>query len=299
MIEIKNLNVSFQNPKGIIHVIKDLTIDIKEKNITAILGETGSGKSVLASAILGILPPYAEISGKIFISGTPVEKCRMQQDFYGKLFGCIPQSPSEALSPTHKIKTQFQHTISSPDSTNIAIRLLANFGFEHPEKILEMYPGELSGGMLQRILAALTISTKPKWLIADEPTKGLDPDSLEDTYEIFQDLYNLYQTGMILITHDLLFAKKIAHQIAILYDGNVVELGENILENPLHPYSQGFLKSLPEFGFQIMEGMAPGSFEKSSGCGFLPRCKYATQKCQFSPPMVEIQGRKVRCHLYG
>lgn len=298
-IKIKNLNVGFKNKLGVVPAIKNLSLEIHSGSCTGILGESGSGKSVLAMALLNLLPPYIVKEGDIFIGSTNVLELQKKKDFYGKEFAFIPQSPSEALSPLMSIQKQFQHTIKDGGYMALASKILSKLGFSKPSTILSSYPYELSGGMLQRVLASLSTANIPNWLIADEPTKGLDEKTLSTCYSLFKNLHTEQKVNMIVITHDILFAKYLCNEIVIMYDGQVVEYGENVLEEPYHPYTKGFIMSLPENGFQPMEGMAPGPYDVVKGCSFFDRCPYKKERCGLEvPKLYEYKNRKVKCFLY-
>ena len=302
-IYIENLEVDFTLKNTRIKVLRGLDLNIEEGAITGILGESGSGKSVLANSILNLLPPYTKISGKILYKNKNLLTSHKEiPGFYGKEFGLIPQYPGESLNPSMTIFKQFTSSnrkLSSKEVRDLTQTLLTYMGFDKPHKILTSYPYELSGGMQQRVLCALTLSSSPKWILADEPTKGLDDEVKNIVIDNLKKVKNYNQASMILITHDLEVAQELCDKIVILYGGNVMEYGQNILENPKHPYTQDFIHSLPIHGFQTMKGMAPGPQESIIGCPYRPRCSSAMEICkQKIPPIFHKNARKIRCFLY-
>lgn len=303
-IEIRNLIVDFKTKDGIVKTLRGLDLTIKESEITGVIGESGSGKSVMANCILNLLPDYAIIQGEILYKEKNLLKdIKNIENFYGKEFGLIPQYPGESLNPSMSIFSQFKSTnrrIKSKNVRKTAKRLLEYMGFENSEEILNLYPHELSGGMQQRVLCSLTLSTSPKWIIADEPTKGLDEDVKNVVIENLKKVKAYSDSSMLIITHDIEVARDLCSEIAIMYAGNVVEIGENVIENPLHPYTKAFINSLPIHGFNVMDGLAPGPYEEIKGCSFYSRCKKKMKICSDEiPDLYEIDSRKVRCFLYA
>lgn len=303
-IEIKNLKVDFKTKNGKVKTLRGLDLVIEEAVITGIIGESGSGKSVMANSILNLLPDYAISQGEIIYKDINLLKDQKNiKNFYGKEFGLIPQYPGESLNPSMTILKQFKSTNRKMPMKDVKIsakKLLEYMGFENSEKILKLYPHELSGGMQQRVLCALTISTSPKWIIADEPTKGLDEDVKNVVLENLRKVKTYNNSSMLIISHDIEVAKDLCNQLAIMYAGNVVEIGENVIENPLHPYTKAFINSLPNRGFHVMEGIAPGPYEEIKGCSFYSRCKDRKEICsRKNPKLYEKDSRKVRCFLYA
>lgn len=299
VIDIKKLDISFRNQYGLVPAVKNVSFKIKPKLVTGIIGESGSGKSVLAMGLLDLLPNYVVKDEEIYIGNENIKYLREKPGFHGNYFGLIPQNAGEALSMSLKISQQFKDTLKKKDYRDTAKNILSKLNFKDIDRVLNSYPHELSGGMLQRVLSSITMSGLPKWLIADEPTKGLDEISLKLTYELFKKIKEEYSMSMIIITHDLRFAEYICDELVIMYDGQVIEQGENILKSPKHPYTQGFLMSLPENGFQAMEGVAPGPYDEIRGCSFYSRCPYKMEKCQDRiPDLYSLEGRKVKCFLY-
>lgn len=298
-IDIKKLDISFENTNGLVRAVKEVAIKIYPNKVTTIIGESGSGKSVLAMGILGLLPKYTKIDEEIYIGNRTIKSLRKTNGFYGSYFGLIPQSPGQVLSPSLKIIRQFEDTVKKPTYRDLALKILKDFDFKDPERVLSSYPYQLSGGMAQRVVSAISLSSQPKWLIADEPTKGLDKETLRATYDLYLKIKENF-SSMLIITHDIDFARIISDEIIVMYDGQVIEQGQGLLEEPYHPYTQGFLLSLPENGFQPMEGIAPGPYDQIKGCSFYNRCPQRLDICKNKvPELYTSKGRKVKCFLYA
>ncbi|MEM5817505.1 MAG: oligopeptide/dipeptide ABC transporter ATP-binding protein, partial [Desulfitobacterium hafniense] len=174
------------------------------------------------------------------------------------------------------------------------------FGFADPKRIMAAYPFELSGGMQQRVLCALGISCTPRWVLADEPTKGLDLALREQVYENLLKVKEQGVEGMLIITHDLVLAETLCDGVAVMYSGEIVEWGQNSLREPLHPYTQAFLESLPGKGMKPLPGAPPAPWDHPPGCKFAPRCAQCTARCTTERPGVYVrEGKMVRCFLYA
>lgn len=261
----------------------------------------------MAQAILGQLPDYVYKSGQILYKGIDImqAEAKMLRSMYGQEIGFIPQNPSNSFNPVKKIKSHFLSCMSvmkknSLKNKQIIVELLKLFGFEDVDRILAAYPFELSGGMQQRVLCAMGICCQPSWVLADEPTKGLDQELSE---QVLTNLLKIKASGvnsMLIITHDLNLAKKICDVVMVMYAGQIVEQNNNIFVNPLHPYTQAFFASLPENGFQPMRGLPPSTVGYISGCKFANRCSYVQNRCYTeSPKEYEVDGNKVRCFCYA
>lgn len=303
MIEIKGLRVAFQLPDSEVCAVDGVNIVLPDGKITGIIGESGCGKSVLGLALLGLLPPYAAVEGEILLNGEPLTLKRARSRL-GIEIGLIPQNPAESLNPARTISFHLKEALlpmrlSQKEAKERSISLLRKFGFPKSERILRAYPHELSGGMQQRVLCAIGSACSPKWILADEPTKGLDRDLRDQVQDTLRSLKEYSVESMLVITHDLPLTYGLCDSIAVMYAGQVVEMGEGVLEEPLHPYTRAFLNALPENGFQPLTGIAPRSGERLPGCPFAPRCPHALAHCRRAcPNNVLINGRMVRCFLY-
>ena len=302
LLEVNNLSISFtQYVQGLKRhdtgVISDLTIDVNESEIVAVLGSSGSGKSLLAHSILGILPYNAHVTGEIKYKGNVLDQ-EMKEKLRGKEICLIPQSVN-FLDPLMKVSEQaIGECKDENEHKEKQIRqreIFSKYGLD--ESVDDLYPFELSGGMARKVLLSTALIGNPDLLIADEPTPGLDAKSVEET---IQDIKNLKENGhgVLLITHEIDVALKTADRIAIFYSGYVIEINnvENFknADNVLHPYTKALINSLPRNGFKLTEGVQP--LGKVSGCPYYDNCPIRLDKCENNKPeLVEHDGVMIRC----
>jgi len=302
LLEVNNLSISFtQYVQGLNRhdskVISDLTIDIGEGEIVAVLGSSGSGKSLLAHSILGILPYNSNVTGEIKYEGQILNQ-ELKEELRGDEICLIPQSVN-FLDPLMKVSEQAIGECKDEnehDEKKIRQReIFSKYGLD--ESVDDLYPFELSGGMARKVLLSTALIGDPKLLIADEPTPGLDRQSVRETIE---DIKNLRENGkgVLLITHEIDVALKTADRIAIFYSGYVIEI--NTVENfknadkVLHPYSKALINSLPRNGFKLTEGVQP--LEDLPGCPYYENCPIRLEKCgKEKPELVEHDGVMIRC----
>lgn len=306
-IVLQDATVHFAVSSGSVKAVDHVFASFRSGQISGLIGESGCGKSVLGLAILGLLPSYAQVSGDIFYDGINIVKASQQQlrTLRGREIGLIPQNPGDSLNPVRRIGVQLDEALMIVEKNLKNRRLkadsiLRSFGFTEPERVLRSYPFELSGGMQQRILCAIGISCSPDWVLADEPTKGLDRDLRQQVYETLFSMRQQGVEGMIVITHDLVLAEKLCDCVAVMYSGEILEMGQDVLKTPLHPYTQAFLDSLPQNGMKPMPGRPPQPGEIFTGCKFEPRCRHRTRRCLAEKPdSYELGDRMVRCFLYA
>ena len=303
-IQVQNLYVYFPVEQGMVKAVDGISIDFVWGQFTAIIGESGCGKSVLGQALLNILPGYVRQKGSILYQGCDILRGGLPDKFYGQEFGIVPQNPGDSLSSTRKIIKQMQDILDvngvSDGDNAIKIKWLQFFGLADTSRILEAYPYELSGGMQQRVLCAMSCMCQPKWILADEPTKGLDERVCGVVYENLQKIKAAANCGMVIITHDLKLARDVCDRVAVMYSGQILEAGRDIFERPLHPYTKAFMASLSQNGFQPMAGTAPSPSDNLVGCKFAPRCPYASERClKQTPQMYKAGDTMVRCFLYA
>lgn len=305
LLEIKNLSISFtQYIKGLeqreLKVISDLTMDIHDHEILAVLGASGSGKSLLAHAILGILPENANVSGTIKYKHQELTPT-LQEKLRGKNISLIPQSVNY-LNPLMKVKEQAIGYIEDENQKKLMLekqrKIFEKYGLS--EKVDEMYPFQLSGGMARKVLISTALLNSPDTIIADEPTPGLDEEAVNETIRDLIELKN-NGVGMLLITHDILTAIKASDKIAIIYLGYVIEITktENFLtgKNLLHPYTRALYDALPENEFKLTLGHQPSYTEIQKGCPYNENCPYKTEECINTPPKLEqVNDTQVRCY---
>lgn len=304
-IKVDRLSISFPTKNGLVSAVSDVTAVFKWGRFTAIIGESGCGKSVLGQAILGILPGYANANGAIWyrgrnIVGSPIEISH----YYGKEISVVPQNPGDAMNPVRKIGKQFEDILEAvgirDPENKLKQKWLRFFGLEDISRILMAYPYELSGGMQQRVLCGMSMCCSPKWILADEPTKGLDETVGKVVKNNLLKVKQEGSCGMIIITHDIELAKDLCDTVAVMYAGQILEMGSHIFDHPLHPYTQGFLQSLPQNGFIPMKGKTPMPGEKIPGCRFAARCPYVNSSCTKKvPSMKRVKDTDVRCIRYA
>ena len=222
--------------------------------VTAIIGESGSGKSTLGQALFGALPAGAAVHGQVLFGAADVTALgqeELRSKYWGKCWGIVPQLPREALSPVHRIGRQMadvRRGAGQPawDEAQYAA-LLARFGFDDPQRVLRSYPHELSGGMLQRVLCAMADAGEPEWVLADEPTKGLDPAVWQMAADNLRRLSERAGVSLLLITHDIPLARQLADHVIVMQKGRIVEQGRDVWEHPVHPYTKAYFKAQPQF----------------------------------------------------
>lgn len=300
LLEIHDLSVSFRMYDSALEqrqlqVISDLHLTVRPGEIVAVAGSSGSGKSLLASAILGILPGNATVRGHLHYKGQELTP-QMQAKLRGTEIALVPQSVA-FLDPLMKVGRQVDGH-RKPYPVGKRRELFRRFGL--PEKTEKLYPFQLSGGMARRVLVSTALIADAQLIIADEPTPGM---SLEQALEALQMFRELAQEGkaVILITHDIDLAFQFADRVAVFYAGTTVETAPvaDFLAGPealRHPYSQALWRALPQNGFQPIEGFQPYAGNLPQGCLFHPRCPYATEECRTRiPESREVRGGEVRC----
>lgn len=316
LLSLRNLNVGFLVGRKLIHIIRDLNLDIMPSTVVCIVGETGCGKSVTATAALHLLPDNAQVTGSILFKG--VEVGTMDDADFRHLRGSqlmnIPQNPNTALDPLMRVGPQVAEctdALARSENDRMGrkerkahvkeevVRLFGRLKLPEPESTYRRYPSELSGGMNQRVLISMGAITHPDLLVVDEPTKAIDWSLRRNVLEMLQNLRAETSCAMMLITHDIPLARLIADRVAVIYAGRIVEQGsgDEVLYRPLHPYTRGLLGSLPENGFKAMDGFMPSFDELPEGCSFWPRCPYADDACKLGlPPEYRVGERVAYCH---
>ncbi|WP_340015933.1 ABC transporter ATP-binding protein [Paenibacillus sp. FSL K6-1318] len=312
LLDIEGVSVSFRRARGWFgheqtYVIQNLDLSVNEGEIVAVVGASGSGKSVLAQAIMGILPANARLEGRISYSGEPLTSER-QLHLRGDELMLIPQSVSY-LDPLMKVGRQVQPVtrnsgrkrgfITRSHMKKTEQELTERYHL--PRGTVGKYPFELSGGMARRVLMATATSGQPKLIIADEPTPGIHPEVLAETMKQFRELAN-QGVGILWITHDVTTALTAADRIAVFYAGANVETAQvhdftGNGERLRHPYTKALWNALPQNGFQPLPGSQPlAGQEITTGCSFAPRCSAATAACTRERPQLrKIRGGEVRC----
>ena len=305
LLEIEKLSISFtQYFKGLeqreLKVLSDLTMDVNDHEILAVLGSSGSGKSLLAHAILGILPSNANIGGSIRYNGKEMDD-ELKEELRGDKISFIPQSVNN-LNPLMKVKDQAIGLVKDEaDREKLSKKQREIFNqYNLSEKVDDMYPFQLSGGMARKVLISTALLNDPEIIIADEPTPGLDEAAVEET---INNLIELKEKGigMILITHDIYTAINTSDRIAILYLGYVIEITDTknfsgTGEKLLHPYTRSLYKALPETDFELTEGHQPSYLHIPKGCPYHENCPRQVRECHYEiPELRELNGSVIRC----
>lgn len=300
ILSVKDLSVSFQMydnglEKYDLKVISNLTLDVRPGEIVAIAGSSGSGKSLLAHAVMGLLPENASISGEISYKGKVLSQ-KEKEALRGKEMALVPQSVSY-LDPLMKVGTQVRERKADKEIIKAQREIFRRFHLD--EKTEQLYPFQLSGGMARRVLVSTAVLSGAEVIIADEPTPGLDLEMALEALKIFRELSDEGK-AVILITHDIDLAFHIADRIAVFYAGTTVEIAaaKDFLEGVdalRHPYSKALWKALPQNGFEPIPGFQPYAKYLPKGCLFSPRCPHKTKECEENIPMREVRGGYVRC----
>jgi len=301
LLEIHDLSVSFRMyGRGLgqanLQVISDLYLTVYPKEVVAIAGSSGSGKSLLASAILGILPGNAVVGGHLHYKGQELTP-QLQGRLRGTKIALVPQSTA-FLDPLMKAGPQVDGH-QKPRPTEKRKRLFKRLGL--PDKTGGLYPFQLSGGMARRVLVSTALITDAELIIADEPTPGMELGQALEALKMFREMADGGR-AVILITHDIDLAFEFADRVAVFYAGTTVEVApasdfKNGPQGLRHPYSKALWRALPQNGFQPARGFQPYAANLPKGCLFAPRCPYRTGECTVKvPPMREVRGGEVRCY---
>lgn len=315
VLKIENLHVSFDSYAGEVHAVRGVTLDVKEGEVLAIVGESGCGKSVTAQTIMKLnpMPPARIKEGSITLCGRDIVAAseKEMQDIRGQEVSMIFQDPMTCMNPTMRVGKQLTETlvkkkkISRAEAEKEAVRLLKMVQIPNAEQRAKQYPHEFSGGMRQRAMIAMALACNPKLLIADEPTTALDVTIQAQIIQLMGKIKDETKTAIILITHDLGVVANLADKVAVMYAGKVVEKGtaRDIFYKPGHPYTKALLKSLSTIDTKKEEqlvsipGTPPDLYAPPQGCGFASRCEHCMKICQVNqPPVFEVgEGHTASC----
>jgi len=328
LIRIRDLDVRFHLKEGTVRAVNGVNMDILPNRTLGVVGESGCGKSITARAMLGILPPRGRIeSGSILLaprkaSEKPTEIAKLPKNgkeirkIRGADIAMIFQEPMTSLSPVHTVGNQIIEGIrlhqgaSKAEARNRAIEMLRLVGVPIPERRVDAYPHELSGGLRQRCMIAMALSCQPRLLVADEPTTALDVTIQAQILNLIERLQHELGMAVMMITHDLGVIAETADEVAVMYLGRIVEQShvENVFSNPKHPYTRGLLASIPRVGkgnqekLSSIPGSVPDPFTQPPGCPFHPRCvRCIPGVCTAGPPPATRHvgpDHLVACHLF-
>ena len=286
LLEVRALSVTMRGAS----LVRNVALALERGQCTALVGESGSGKTQTALALLGLSPPGAVVHADVAFEGVAVEPASLR----GRVV-YMPQDPLAALNPVLRIGTQLDETIRSRGSARTPSELLAAVGL--PASVTSAFAHELSGGMRQRALLALCLAASPRVLMVDEPTTALDASTRGQLVSLLHDLVTRDGLSVLLITHDLQVAERLAQHVAVMYAGEVVEVGQDVLTNPRHPYTRALLRARPSMTSGVLPtslaGHVPSPTERGRGCPFQPRCSLASARCRVEAPQL-VHG--VACH---
>ena len=313
LLDIQGLTAHFFTRSGVIKAVDNLSLRLGKGHVLGLVGESGCGKTVTALSILNLVPyPGKIVSGKIFFEGRdllqlPPDEIRAVR---GARIAMVFQEPMTALNPVFTVGNQIAEVLTAHDlatkqqARDQGIELLQSVGIPSPEKRVDEYPHQLSGGMRQRVMIAMAIACKPSLILADEPTTALDVTIQAHILELLARIQAEMGMAMMLVTHDLGLIAERAHEVAVMYAGRIVEQTETreLFANPQHPYTRGLLASIPTPGetgktrLRTIPGTVPRLYDLPQGCTFSPRCDIRTAKCVTEPELIEIKpGHLVRC----
>ena len=304
LLSVRGLSVRFRLPTEVVHAVTDAYFDVHAGECIALVGESGCGKSVTAHALLGLLPANAEVSGSARLSPAielvGASRRTLVQEIRGRRIGLIPQSPATHLTPVRTARSQLDevlrlHTASGRDPAGRADELALLAGLNPDD--LDRYPHELSGGMAQRVVTAVALAGDPDLLLADEPTASLDRDLVDAAMDQLRARCDEGR-AVLVVTHDLRAAQRVADTVAVMYASRLVEISpaDAFFDQPEHPYSRRLLDALPDRSFEPIPGLSPALTDLPAGCAFAPRCSEATGVCAGLPRVRSVGPVSVACH---
>ena len=322
LLDIRDLKTYFYTDDGIVRAVDGVSLSIAPQKTLGLVGESGCGKSITAFSTMRLIPsPPGKIEhGQILFHKDPESdpidltqlnpKGTQMRDIRGNDIAMIFQEPMTSLSPVHTVGNQIAEAIrlhqnaDKKEARERAIDALNKVRLPRPDRQVDAYPHELSGGMRQRAMIAMALSCNPSLLIADEPTTALDVTVQAQILDLMRHLQSDIGMAIMLITHDLGVVASMADYVAVMYLGKIVEYADTrtVFKNPRHPYTRGLLNSIPQVGQKRrlvpIEGTIPDPFEIPQGCAFAPRCPHAMDKCREEPQLLEIEsGHRVSCWL--
>ncbi|MEJ5315041.1 MAG: ABC transporter ATP-binding protein [Anaerolinea sp.] len=321
LLEVKNLKTYFFTEDGVVKAVDGVDFHVNQGEVLGLVGESGCGKSVTSLSIMRLLGvPGKVVDGEIYFAGQDLLKLPESEmvKMRGNRMSMIFQQPQSSLNPVFTVGDQvaevlmIHQNLGKEAAWNRAVELLAMVGIPDPARKAKAFPHEMSGGQAQRVMIAMALALAPELLIADEPTTALDVTIQAQILDLIQEMREKLGTSVILITHDLGIIAEMAHRVAVMYAGRIVEEAsvKELFENPLHPYTKGLIASIPILGkvtdrLEVIPGSVPNLINLPPGCRFAPRCRlreqYGLEICTHDEPeLVEVKpGHKVRCWLYA
>jgi oligopeptide/dipeptide ABC transporter ATP-binding protein len=314
LLQVEGLQTRFESKRGLVHAVNGVSFTVEEGQLVGVVGESGCGKSVTARSVLGLIQPPGKITGgSVKLDGRELVGAdrRLLREVRGGEIGFIPQNPFGALNPILSIERQFRNVIrthetgvSKAQARERALEMLRGVGIAGPERVLDGYAHQLSGGMAQRVVIAIALSLNPRMVIADEPTTGLDVTVQRQILDMVLSVLEANRRSMLLVTHDLGIVAQYCHRVIVMYAGKVVETGtvQEVFKHPAHPYTEALLGAVPRSGHDLvsLRGTVPNLVDYPTGCPFEARCAYAGVhgRADEAPELRELSpGRGVSCHL--
>ena len=312
LFEIDNLEITFDTKRGPLQAVRGVSLSIRKGESVGIVGESGSGKTVMSRAAMGLLRGRkVQRTGSVKIEGEELLTLSNEQirNFWGLRIAMIFQDPMTALNPVRKVGSQFAESLvkrmnmSKDEAAKRTLELLALVNMPEPEKAVQKYPHQLSGGMRQRVMIAMAIACDPELLFADEPTTALDVTVQAQVLELLSELRERLGMAMVIVTHDLGVVAGHTDKIAVMYGGEIVEMAStpDLFANTKMPYTEALMESIPRLDrkrgdrLPTIPGSPPDPIAARTGCGFAPRCRYATDKCRNEHPELTDAGNG---HMY-
>jgi peptide/nickel transport system ATP-binding protein len=317
LLQVCDLRVYFNTADGILRAVDGVSFEIGSGETLGLVGESGSGKSITAFSILRLVPapPGQYAGGSILFKGTDLLGLSERQisEVRGSQISIVFQEPTQSLNPIMTIGKQITEVIvkhrgaSKREAREVAIEMLGRVGLSSPEQRFRSYPHELSGGMIQRAMIAMSLVCRPQLLIADEPTTALDVTIQAQILELLADLQRELGMSVLIITHDMGVVAELSDRVAVMYAGKIVEYATvgDLFDQPMHPYTHGLLRALPRLTGEgtkqplpVIPGSVPSPLDYPQGCRFRPRCPLAQEICESEPPLREITpAHHSACHF--
>jgi peptide/nickel transport system ATP-binding protein len=315
LLEVRNLRIEFPTRRGTLLAVDDVSFSIAPGEVLGVVGESGAGKSLTGAAVIGLLEPPGRIArGEVKLAGLRIDSLPPDEmrKVRGREIGAIFQDPLTSLNPLYTVGQQLTETItthlhmSQQLARSRAIELLAATGIPAPERRVDHYPHQFSGGMRQRVVIALALAAEPKLVIADEPTTALDVSIQAQIIQLLKTLCREKRTAVMLITHDMGVIAETADRVAVMYAGRIAEIGPvaDVIHRPQHPYTSGLMGSIPSMEHETerlaqIEGSMPRLTEIPPGCAFHPRCERAFARCSRErPELMPASASQAACWLH-
>jgi len=315
LLSVRNLRVEFNTRRGTLVAVDDVSFDIAPGEVLGVVGESGAGKSITGTAIIGLLERPGRIAaGEVLLEGSRIDNLPPDQmrRIRGRRIGAIFQDPLTSLNPLYTVGRQITETIeqhlpmNGAQARSRAIELLGEVGIPAPERRIDHYPHQFSGGMRQRVVIALALCANPRLIIADEPTTALDVSIQAQIITLLKRLCRDHGTAIMLVTHDMGVIAETADRVAVMYAGRIAEIGpvQQVIHDPQHPYTVGLMGSIPAVGQDVerlpqIEGSMPRLTAIPQGCAFNPRCPRVFEKCRVERPgLLQANRTLAACWLH-